>query len=171
MSPMSMSEVLLAEFDVEGASTRRMLERVPTSSFDWSPHPKSMTLARLSTHIADLPRWASLIVGQDSYDLATGNPIEPAGSTTELLERFDFFRSDFEGRLAGRGDAELLAPWSLRHGEKVIVEIRQASALRAFVLSHTVHHRGQLSVYLRLLDVPLPQTYGPSADDRGDFGD
>ena len=171
MSPMSLSEVLLAEFDVEAASTRRMLERVPTRSLDFAPHPKSMTLARLSTHIADLPRWASLIVGKDSYDLATGNPIEPAGSTDELLERFDFFRSDFEDRLAGRQDAELLAPWSLRQGEKVIVEMRRAAALRAFVLSHMVHHRGQLSVYLRLLDVPLPQTYGPSADDRGDFGD
>ncbi|MBT8495045.1 MAG: DinB family protein [Deltaproteobacteria bacterium] len=162
---------IVAEFQYESANTRKMLERIPEDKFDWQPHDKSMTLGRLATHLAEMPEWCGTILDQDELDLA-GSDYEPktAGSVADLLELFDTNAAAFADRVSGCTDEEMLAGWTLRAGENVFGTQPKVGALRAFILSHAVHHRGQLSVYLRLLDVSLPQVYGPTADDAGGFG-
>jgi uncharacterized damage-inducible protein DinB len=165
---MSIADALLPEFDREMGVTRRLLERVPDGQLAWQPHPKSMTLGRLAEHLAELPQWVGATVTQSSLDLATARRPEgsqPPASRAAVLAMFDANVSAARGVLAGRSDAELMAPWSLLRGEQTIFTMPKAGVLRAFVLNHIVHHRGQLSVYLRLQDVPLPSIYGPSADE------
>lgn len=165
------AEGIVAEFGFESANTRKMLERLPEDKFDWSPHDKSMTLGRLATHLAEMPQWAETILDQDELDLSTSDyqPVV-ADSVAELLEIFDSNGEAFVAKVGERSDEEMLAAWTLRVGEKVFGTQPKVAALRSFILSHALHHRGQLSVYLRLLDVPLPQVYGPTADDTGGFG-
>ena len=162
---------IVAEFQYESATTRKMLERVPEDKFDWKPHEKSMTLRRLATHLAEMPEWTGALLDQDELDLA-GSDYTPvtAGSSAELLELFDKNVEAFIESVSRRSDKELLSGWTLRVGENVLGTQPKVGALRAFILSHAIHHRGQLSVFLRLLDVPLPQVYGPTADDTGAFG-
>ena len=162
---------IVAEFEYESATTRRMLERVPEDKFHWAPHEKSMTLGRLATHIAENPAWCPVLLDQDELDLAAGD-YEPkvANSVAELLDLFDANVASFIDCVSERSDEQMLAGWTLRVGDNVLGTQPKVAALRAFILSHTVHHRGQLSVYLRLLDVPLPQIYGATADDAGPFG-
>ena len=161
---------IVAEFKYEAANTRKMLERVPEDKFDWKPHEKSMTLGRLATHLAEMPEWSGTILDQDELDLA-GSGYQPrtAGSTAELLELFDQNAEAFIESVGERSDEEFFSTWTLRVGEHVVTTLPKIAAMRGFILSHAVHHRGQLSVFLRLLDVPLPQVYGPTADDVGDF--
>lgn len=161
----------MAEFEQEAAGTRKMLERVPEDKFDWKPHEKSMPLGRLAGHIAESAAWAKEVVEGDELDFAQSDyePYTPQ-KTAELLERFDEFAAIFSQALAGRSDEEMLAQWTMRSGDHVIAKLPRIAAIRGFVLSHTYHHRGQLSVYLRLLDVPVPGVYGPSADDTAGFG-
>ncbi|MDH3254481.1 MAG: DinB family protein [Acidobacteriota bacterium] len=162
---------IVAEFQFESANTRTMLERVPEDKFDWKPHEKSMTIGRLATHLAELPQWCGTILDQEELDLA-GSDYKPvtASSVAELLELFDANAEAFLQSVGERNDDEMLAGWTLRVGDNILGTQPKVSALRAFILSHAVHHRGQLSVFLRLLDVPLPQVYGPTADDLGAFG-
>ena len=162
---------IVGEFQYESANTRKMLERVPEDKFDWRPHEKSMTLGRLATHLAEIPEWCGTILDQDELDLA-GSDYEPrtAGSGAELLELFDANAAAFIESVSGRTDEEMLADWTFRVGEKVFGTQPKVGALRSFILSHAVHHRGQLSVFMRLLDISLPQVYGPTADDAGAFG-
>jgi uncharacterized damage-inducible protein DinB len=162
---------IIAEFEYESATTRKMLERVPEDRLEWAPHEKSMTLGRLATHIAENPAWCSTLLDKDELDLADSE-YEPivAASVAELLELFDKNVAAFVENVSERSDEQMLSAWTLRVGENVLGTQPKVGALRAFILSHTVHHRGQLSVYLRLLDVPLPQVYGPTADDSGAFG-
>lgn len=162
---------IIAEFQHESANTRKMIERAPEDKFDWKPHEKSMTLGRLATHLAELPQLSGTIVDQDELDLA-GSDYQPttAGSVAELLELFDKNAEAFIESVGERSNEELFAEWSLRVGEHVVTALPKIAAMRGFILSHAVHHRGQLSVFLRLLDVPLPQIYGPTADDAGAFG-
>ena len=168
---MTIAESIVAEFQYEAATTRKMMECVPEQKFDWRPHEKSMTLGRLATHLAEMPEWTGALLDQDELDLADSDytPVT-AGSSAELLELFDKNVAAFTESVSRRSDEELLSGWTLRAGEKVMGTQPKVSALRAFILSHGIHHRGQLSVFLRLLDVPLPQVYGPTADDRGAFG-
>ena len=167
--PMTMAQALVAEFAQEAQATRKMLERVPGDKLDWQPHEKSMTLGRLASHIADLPEWVTTITGKDETDI--GGDYEPwiAASTEELVEKFDQCVASFKETLGDLSDQALLQSWTLRNGETEIFTIPKVAALRGFVMSHSFHHRGQLSVFLRLLDVPLPQVYGPTADERGGF--
>jgi uncharacterized damage-inducible protein DinB len=149
--------------------TRRLLERVPDGQFAWQPHPKSMSLGRLAEHLAELPQWVGATVTQSSLDLATARRPEgyqPPATRAAVLAMFDANVAAARGVLAGRSDAELMAPWSLLRGEQTVFTMPKAGVLRAFVFNHIVHHRGQLSVYLRLHDVPLPSIYGPSADEQ-----
>jgi uncharacterized damage-inducible protein DinB len=162
---MLLIDALLPEFDREMTLTRRLLERVPEDRFDWKPHPKSMSLGALSTHLANLPVWAEVTARQTTFDLAGQPPREPAASRQELLATFDRNVAQAREALVGRTDAELLAPWTLKSGSHTIFTMPKTSVLRSMVLNHLVHHRGQLSVYLRLHDVPLPSIYGPSADE------
>ena len=162
---MPLIDALLPEFDHEMTTTRRLLERVPEERFEWKPHEKSMSLGALSTHLANLPVWADLTIRQQEFDLATSDPVTPAATRKELLALFDRNVTNARAALAGRTDGELLAPWTLKQSGHVVFTMPKTSVLRSFVLNHVVHHRGQLSVYLRLQDVPVPSIYGPSADE------
>jgi uncharacterized damage-inducible protein DinB len=163
---MGMTEPLAAELKQEAATTRRMLERVPEDKFDWKPHEKSTALGRLAGHIAELPSLLGPTLASEELDFASGDfkPFEPA-SVAEILERFDENVAAGIEYLNGAGDEGMSQTWRMRSGEHVIFEMPRASVVRVMVLNHVVHHRGQLSVYLRLLDVPLPSVYGPTADE------
>lgn len=170
---MPMIDAFLAELDHEAATTRRLLERVPEEKMEWQPHEKSMTLSRLSGHIAELPRWSGTVLQEDAFDLATAAergwvPAQPA-TTAELLEIFDTAVAGFRTAAEGLDDARMKETWKLVRGERTLLEMPRAVGVRSFILNHMIHHRGQLSVYLRLLGVPLPSIYGPSADDPGPF--
>jgi uncharacterized damage-inducible protein DinB len=157
----------LGDLDQEIAITRRVLERVPMERADWRPHEKSTALGALAVHVANLLRLPRLVVQTEELDLAApANRPPPLPESTEgLLERFDSMAEALRGALA-ETEVEILAhPWTLRHGERVIATMPRAVALRILGISHMVHHRGQLSVYLRLLGVPVPSIYGPSADE------
>lgn len=159
-------EVLLAEFDHELAVTRRMLERCPPT-LDWTPHPRSFTLGGLATHLARLPHWGEWILNKDWYDLVLDSaPHAPAyTSVAEVLTVFDRHVSTVRALLVSKSDGELSAPWALRRNGETLMTLPRLSAFKTFVVNHTIHHRGQLSVYLRLLDVSVPAIYGPSADE------
>jgi uncharacterized damage-inducible protein DinB len=163
---MSIAEAMIGEFSHEAVGTRKMLERVPEDKLSWKPHDKSMSLGRLASHLAEIPEWAETIVNNDSFDMAGGdyNP-KDFSSRQELLECFDANVENFKKILGGQDDEHLFKNWKLTQGDHVAVEMARVACLRGFVLSHIVHHRGQLSVYLRENDVPLPALYGPSADE------
>ena len=163
---MSLCEPLAAELRHEAATTRRMLERVPEDRFGWKPHGKSMGLGRLAGHIAELPTLVAPALKQDELDFAAGSfqPFSPT-SVAELLEKFDRNVDAAVNLLKDQTDERMQEKWRLRSGEQVFFELPRVAVVRSMVLNHVVHHRGQLSVYLRLLDVPLPSVYGPTADE------
>ncbi|MBV9925355.1 MAG: DinB family protein [Acidobacteria bacterium] len=163
---MSLCQSLAAELQQEAKTTRRILERVPEGSFDWKPHEKSMSLGRLAGHVAELPSLIAPALTQDELDFATGQyqPFAPS-STAELLERFDQTVGQALELLGGQTDESMGQEWRLGSGEQTFFKGPRAAAVRVLALNHVVHHRGQLSVYLRLLDVAVPSIYGPSADE------
>lgn len=161
----TLAAALLPELDREAAVTRKLLERVPDDRLSWKPHPKSYTLAALATHVANLPHWGAMTIESDGLDLGEAGVQDPLASRAALLEAFDTRAAGFRAALVDRSDAELLAPWTLKQHGKVLFTMPKTAVLRSFVLNHLVHHRGQLSVYLRELDVPLPAMYGPTADE------
>jgi uncharacterized damage-inducible protein DinB len=163
---MTAKDTLLPEFDQEMAATRRFLERLPESAFGWRPHDRSYDLGGLATHLAQIPRWGASILMHDAHDLASAGPASAAlASVAAVLERFDRHVTEARTALVAAPDGQLLAPWALRRGSHLILSVPRIAALRSFVLHHTIHHRGQLTVYLRLLGVPLPPLYGPTADE------
>jgi uncharacterized damage-inducible protein DinB len=162
---MPIKDGLLAEFDHEMGTTRKLLERVPDAKLSWKPHERSMSLAGLATHLGNLPQWGGTILNEASFDLATAPPnLEPKASRTEILEAFDHATKQTRMWL-DKTDGELVAPWTLKRAGQDMFSMPRVAAFRTFVLYHMVHHRGQLSVYLRLNDVPVPAIYGPSADE------
>ncbi|HKG12798.1 MAG TPA: DinB family protein [Pyrinomonadaceae bacterium] len=163
---MGIGEPLAAELKHEAATTRRLLERVPEDKLGWKPHEKSMTLGRLAGHVAELPSLLGPVLRAEELDFASGEykPFN-ATSVAEILERFDKNIADGIEGLKGLEDARAFERWRLRSGDHVIAEQPRAAIVRGLVLNHVLHHRGQLSVYLRLLDVPLPPIYGPTADE------
>jgi uncharacterized damage-inducible protein DinB len=163
---MPLADALLPEFDHEMATTRTVLERVPEDRLSWTPHAKSFSLGALATHLARLPAWAAETLTGSAFDLDPNQPPPSAlPSRHELLATFDRHVAEARAALAGRSDAELAAMWSLTRGGRILFTMPRAAVLRSFVFNHLVHHRGQLTVYLRLLDVPVPSIYGPSADE------
>ncbi len=166
---MNIRDVLLPEFDQEMASTRKTLERVPEGKPDFKPHPKSMPLARLAGHVAELPMWAVTTLTQDSFDFAPAGapPFQPTlmTSRTELLKLFDEGVAKARAALAAVSDDTWQAPWTLQRGGQTLFSMPKVAVWRGFVMSHLIHHRAQLGVYLRLNDVPVPSIYGPSADE------
>jgi uncharacterized damage-inducible protein DinB len=163
---MSLCKSLAAELQQEAKTTRRLLERVPEGSFGWKPHEKSMSLGRLAGHVAELPSLIVPALTQDELNFAAGNfqPFIPS-STAELLEKFDHNVNAAAELLGSQSDERMNERWRLGSGEQTFFAGPRAAAVRVLALNHVVHHRGQLSVYLRLLDVPLPSIYGPSADE------
>ncbi|MDQ3908383.1 MAG: DinB family protein [Acidobacteriota bacterium] len=165
---MTLSEMLLPEFEREMATTRRVIERVPDDKLDWQPHAKSMTMRGLTTHLSNIPSWAVHGIAKDSLDVAPqGVPVRatPVGSTEEALEAFDKNVTEARAAIASASDEQLAQGWSLLHNGQTIFTMPRAAVLRQFVLSHMIHHRAQLGVYLRLNDIPVPSVYGPSADE------
>lgn len=163
---MTERDSLLPEFDQEMAATRRVLERVPDAALDWRPHPKSFNLGELATHLSRIPHWGTLILTRDGYDLATSGPRGQAlPSTAAVLAQFDAHVREVRAALVEMTDGQLLLPWVLRRSDKVLMSVPRVFAVRGFVVRHLVHHRGQLTVYLRMNDVPLPPLYGPTADE------
>jgi len=158
--------MLLPEFEHEAALTRKTLERVPAEQFGWKPHDKSYTLKELARHLAEIPHWLPLSLDREVLDLDTDAPerIDPS-TTQEILDLFDRGVADARKALAEASEEVLQELWSLKAGGHVVLTMPKAAVVRGFVMSHSIHHRAQLGVYLRLLDVPVPAVYGPSADE------
>lgn len=163
---MAIVDALLPEFDHEMATTRKVLERVPEEKFDWKPHAKSMALGDLATHLTGIVWWGEVTLDRPDIDLEGNPPRARATSRADLLAIFDRNRTATRASLAAKSDAELMAPWSLKHGKQTFFTMPKAVVWRSFVMNHLVHHRAQLSVYLRMNDVPVPAIYGPSADEN-----
>jgi uncharacterized damage-inducible protein DinB len=166
---MKLSELFLSQLEAEAPLTRRMLERFPEGREEWKPHERSMSLGRLATLVSDMSNWIVLTVKQDQLDLAPtgGAPYAPRQATTarELVETHDVNIAAARAALAGVSDEELSRPWSLMYGGKVMWTQPKFEVLRDSVFSHLAHHRGQLTVYLRLNEVPVPPIYGQTADE------
>jgi uncharacterized damage-inducible protein DinB len=167
---MTMSEMLLPEFDQEMASTRKILACVPEDKFKWQPHEKSMTLGRLASHVAELPRWAVETIARETLELTPDQKPFSATSKEELLTAFEKNAADARTAIAGATDEQLAVIWSLIFGGRKAFSMPRSMVLRSVVMNHLIHHRAQLSVYLRLNDVAIPGMYGPSADEKGSFG-
>lgn len=158
-------DAILMEMSQEAATTRRLLERVPAQHLTWKPHTKSMTMGRLATHIAEIPGWVSTILDQDGFDIGAGDHTpQTAGSVAEVLEMFDRNMVVVEAAIRRQTMDRLSATWRITKQGQVMVEMPRMGVIRSLLLNHLIHHRGQLSVYLRLKDVPLPSIYGPTAD-------
>jgi uncharacterized damage-inducible protein DinB len=156
---------LLIDLDREIASTRRLLERYPLGKGGWQPHDKSRTLSALATHVANIPQHGANILTTAEMDVATRQPQPPKDSAAELLEAFDAGVTRLKAAVADTDAAKLSEKWTMRAGPRVLASESRALLMRLMVINHLVHHRAQLGVYLRLLDVPIPGMYGPSADE------
>jgi uncharacterized damage-inducible protein DinB len=167
---MAIRDSFLGEFDHEMASTRKCLERIPADRFTYKPHPKSFELGALAIHLATVPEWAVMTMQSDNFDYAPvgGEPYQPpvAKTTAELLALFDKSAAGCRAALAGASDETFMKPWSLLAGGKTVFTMPKVAVLRSMIFNHLVHHRGQLTVYLRLNDIPVPAIYGPSADEQ-----
>lgn len=166
---MAIKDALLPEFDQEMATTRKVLERLPTDKLEWTPHPRSFPMGRLGAHVGTLYDWMIKTLKQDSFDVAPtdGEPwrLPDFSSTAAIVERFDTLAKEARAALAEASDEHLLQPWALLQGGQTLFTMPRIVVLRSFVFNHLIHHRGQLSLYLRLNDVPVPSIYGPSADE------
>jgi uncharacterized damage-inducible protein DinB len=160
---MSIAEGLLPEFDQEMATTRKLLERVPSDKGPWKPHPKSFPLGHLAQLVATMPGWLTQMLRDTEINLAT-SPAYSFETTEALLGEFDRHVRDAREALTAARDADFTVLWSLKNGDQVLFTSPRGAVVRSH-LNHLIHHRGQLSVYLRLNDVPLPSIYGPTADE------
>jgi len=163
---MNLIDPILAELAHEGATTRRLLERLPQDRLGWQPHQKSMTLGRLATHIAEIPGWVGSIVEKDEFDLGASGYVPPTlGSVAEIIAMFDKSVAMATETLKRQSNDRLLAKWRFKKNGQLLMEMPRLGMIRSFLMNHLIHHRGQLSVYLRLQNVPLPSIYGPTADE------
>jgi uncharacterized damage-inducible protein DinB len=160
----SHADLLFADFKQEYASTRRVLQRYPDGKGDWRPHAKSRPLAALATHVADVINRGAQVL-ETAFMEVGRQPLTPMDSASELVAFFDDNVARFTAALAATSDDALAQPWSVRHGGKVLMENPRRLMLRTIMMSHLVHHRAQLGVYYRLLDIPVPGVYGPTADE------
>ena len=161
---MSFTESFLEEFDGEMAATRKLLERVPAANLGWKPHAKSKSLGELATHVTELPRFGFRI---KSDEWAAGSDkVPPMTSAADFLARFDDNVRAARESIASMSEEDLSRDFTVTRGGQAFFTLKKRSLLRRLLLSHLIHHRGQLSVYLRLNDVPLPPIYGPTADEQ-----
>ncbi len=163
---MTMINVFLKELEEESKTTKKMLSIVPNDKYDWKPHPKSMSIRSLATHIAELPTWIKLALTTEGLDFATApyNP-EVINNTKELLDLFERSLAEGKEHLVAKNESKLSETWTLSNGEAIYSKDTKAETIR-HALSQVIHHRAQLGVFLRLLNVPIPGTYGPSADEN-----
>jgi uncharacterized damage-inducible protein DinB len=166
----SLKTLALGDLEHELANSRALLERVPDGKLDWKPHEKSFSLGALALHVARLPYWITNTLQNDFFDLAAAPRNAPATTRQEILDAFEQTAAEMWQAMNATGDEDLLRDWELRMGDKVMMRMRKIDVVRRMGISHFIHHRGQLTVYLRLLDVPLPPLYGPTADERPNFG-
>jgi uncharacterized damage-inducible protein DinB len=169
---MAMKDVLLPEFDQEMATTRKLLAVMPEEDAPWKPHPRSFSLGDLTIHIANMIGWTTPTLKATEFNMNPhgGAPWVPPTwqSKSAMLEAFDARVAEAREAIASTSDADFMVPWSLKSGDQTLMTLPRVAVLRTFVLSHVIHHRGQLSVYLRLRDVPVPSIYGQSADAKGE---
>jgi uncharacterized damage-inducible protein DinB len=163
---MAMVDALVPEFDHEMATTRRVLERVPFAQVAWKPHEKSWSFGELATHLSHIPFWCTATLRAPVLDLATLDRPTVVAAHDDLLKGYDERVAGARALLVRTTDGELLAPWTLKHGEQEFFTMPRITVLRTFVLSHSIHHRAQLAMYLRLNDIPVPPIYGPTADEQ-----
>ena len=164
---MALKDALLPEFDHEMGVTRKLLERVPDADLGWKPHHKSFSLGDLAAHLAQIPHWSAAILDRPSYDIETvesGDRTSPTRGA-DVVAAFDQAVAAARARLSSKSDGELMAPWTLKKGGQDMFTAPALAAFKSFIVNHSIHHRGQLSVYLRLRNVPLPSMYGPTADE------
>ncbi len=154
-----------AELKHEAGVARKLLERIPTEKFDWKPHEKSMTMGRLATHIVELIWWPQDIIAKPEFDFSSNTRSFNPQTNAELLELFDKNLQSTIGSISTTSDEHFQENWTLRMGDHVILSMPRSQVIRTVILNHLIHHRGQLSVYLRLNDIPVPSIYGPSADE------
>ncbi len=166
---MAIKDSILPEFDHEMKTTRKLLERIPEQKADWQPHAKSMSLGHLGVHLSQLPIWGMFTMKQTELDLSPpgGPPYKTPDfeSTAALLAAFDDHVKQSREAISSASDSDFMVPWTLKNAGQTIFTMPRVACLRTFVVNHVIHHRGQLSVYLRLNDVPVPSIYGPSADE------
>lgn len=165
---MSLIKMFLKELEFEAVSTRKMLKIVPTEKFDWQPHPKSMTVKALATHIAEIPAWISTGITTDGLDFANiAYAPTPIKNTEELLDLLEVSLNQAKSQLIEENEDKLDDRWVMRNGDVIYMDLSKAEVIR-HALCQLIHHRAQLGVFLRLLDIPIPGCYGPSADEKGD---
>jgi len=168
---MSVAESWLPEWDAEMAATRRVLERVPSDKLEWQPHDKSYTVRQLAGHLSQMPGWTGMTLNAPELDVNPPGgadwPQPEIGSTEDILALFDQNQAQGREVLAGAADSVFAEDWAFKNAGETLWSAPKGSVLRRFVLNHMIHHRAQLTVYLRLLDVPLPQVFGPTADEPG----
>ena len=164
---MTLGQILMAELKHEAVSTRKMLERIPAGKLAWKPHEKSMSLEHLAGHIVNMFGWTNVTLKQDELDFAKSD-YKPKSyrEASELVADFDKNIEEAVETLSNISNEEMAENWTMRNGEQVYFTMPRTAVMRTFVMNHIIHHRGQLSVYLRLLDVPLPSVYGPTADEQ-----
>jgi len=158
---------MLAEFDHEFAETREALERVPEDRFDWKPHEKSFSLQHLAAHIAEIPKWMSVAIEEDGYDMDGSYEPDVPETKDGILDAFDTAVEQARSVLGKATAEQLMGTWTMSQNGEAMMSMPKAAVLRSFILNHNVHHRAQLGVYLRMLDIPVPSHYGPSADEAG----
>jgi uncharacterized damage-inducible protein DinB len=163
---MAILDSILAEIDFELPTTLKVLERVPQDQLDWTPHPKSMTIGKLAWHIAAIPKRVQNLLTAGEFDLATAGPSPMPADASEIPAELRRNVEGLRAYLGTIGGETLKEPFTLRRGDKILQTIPKMGVIRNILLNHTYHHRGQLAVYLRLLDIPVPAIYGTSADDN-----
>jgi uncharacterized damage-inducible protein DinB len=168
---MAISQALIGEFDHEMANTRKSLDRVPEAKFDWKPHTKSFSMGALAGHIAFVPQWVKAIVEMPEFDVNPpgGQQVQMPTLKTreEIVAYFDKGVAEARAAILSASDENLMKQWSLLSGGKTVFAMPRIAVLRSMIMNHLVHHRGQLTVYLRMNDIPVPALYGPSADETG----
>jgi uncharacterized damage-inducible protein DinB len=167
----SIGKTMIPEFEMEMGSTRKVLERIPDALLDWKIHERSNTIGWVANHLADIPNWVQMTIGQEAFDVepVAGQPYRSPSESTiaAILTLFDNHVADARASLEQVDDATLMAPWKLLKQGQEIMTMPRVAVVRTWVLNHSIHHRAHLCVYLRVNDLPVPGIYGPSADDGG----
>jgi len=170
VTKMTISQMMMPEFDQEMKSTRKLLDCIPDDILDFKPHEKSMKLGRLASHVAEMPNWAFETIAKDQLVANPGEKPFEAASKAELLSAFDKNVAEARAALEGASDEHLAKNWKFIYAGQTVLDMPRVAVLRSMVMNHLIHHRAQLGVYLRLNDIAIPGMYGPSADDKTGFG-